>query len=81
MMSFVCACTEFDSAFHSFRPVAIFVGLTKSRSADILSASGRSPLSFAEESPWKGCALRAGGQDIRVRVCSMPLSFSNFLGV
>ena len=35
------------------------------RIADILSASGRSPLGFAEESPGKGCALRAGGQDVR----------------
>jgi hypothetical protein len=30
--------------------LAIFVGLTKTRIADILSASGPSPLSFAQES-------------------------------
>jgi len=45
--------------------LAIFLGLTNPRSADILSASGHSPLGFAEELLCKVCALRAGGQDVR----------------
>ena len=35
------------------------------RSADILSASGHSPLRLAEELIWQVFALRAGGQDVR----------------
>src|SRR5713101_3253299 len=45
---------------------AIFLGLTKTRSADILSASGRSPLRLAEEFTLKKFALACSGvQDVR----------------
>jgi len=43
--------------------------LVAKRSADILSASGRSPLGFAENCFAKSGRLRAGGQDVRAPMC------------
>jgi hypothetical protein len=48
MMSFVCVCTGSEPFINLV--LAIFVGLTKTRIADTLSASEHSPLSFAGES-------------------------------
>ncbi len=58
MMNFVCACTE--SEFSLPLLVAIFLGLTSTRIADILSASGRSPLGSHERIALERCAAPGG---------------------